>query len=68
MDAPDVLAYRLEEARLTLEQAGCEITRVVRTGAEGEPSSPLRVLRQRCLSPGKVELVVAPEILVRLTQ
>lgn len=61
-----MLGYRLEQARLAMGQAACEIGSVVCTGRANESSHPLRVVRQRCLQDGRVELVVASEIVLRL--
>lgn len=64
MGEPDVLGYRLEQARLAVERAGWGIARVVCTGCASSPSAPLRVVRQRRIEECLLELTVAPEVVV----
>jgi hypothetical protein len=65
VDAPDVLGWRLEEARPALRRAGKEIASIVHTGAQAEAPGPLRVVRQRRLGAGKLDVVVAFEMVLR---
>jgi hypothetical protein len=61
---PDTCGYPLERAEALLRRAAPDVrVRTVRTAPPGGPAveGPLRVLRQRVLADGCVELLVAAE-------
>lgn len=57
----DVTGLRIPDARETLEQAGWQIVSVLHTAPPrgGEPGGEPRVVRQRQVGPGQMQLVAA---------
>jgi hypothetical protein len=62
MNAPHVVAWRLDEAEAVLQRQGVAIVNVKQARPPGStPGGPLRVIRQR-MSPEGAELVAAASI------